>query len=330
LLILGSAAYAQEERPYMGVSLDSAPLPELLVKHLGLEPGQGIRINNIMAGSPADKAGLERDDLIVAFQDKKIMDQDQFIDAVRQAGIGTEVSFEVIHLGKRRQVQLKLERAQENVKWKYPPEPEVMTSWRPGKVFRIGPDGQRWTEVPFDKVPDFNIDVEKFFKETYTFHHATDGEEYTITVEGDPGDKDTKVIVHAEDKEYGTTVDKIDALPEKYRGPAQEAVENAGRSVQADVRIHRFQLPEPIRPDLFRRFSQAIPRPDLDRLSAQKDLALEKIQEQMERLQQQMRELEERNREMLEKLLDKKPSKIDTSEESQQPSPSETQQKPAI
>jgi S1-C subfamily serine protease len=79
------------ERPYIGVMLDAMPLPDLLVKHLNLEPGQGIRIANIHRDSPADKAGLERDDIIIGFEGKNVDDRQQFVDNVRKAGIGTEV-----------------------------------------------------------------------------------------------------------------------------------------------------------------------------------------------------------------------------------------------
>ena len=64
-------------------------------------------------------------------------------------------------------------------------------------------------------------------------------------------------------------------------------------------------MPEAFGPDARRKFFQSIPRPDMDRLSEQKDLALEKLQGQMERLQQRMKEMEEHNRELLDKLLQK-------------------------
>ena len=57
-LVLGGVVSAEEGRPYIGVRLDPAPLPELLTKHLGLETGQGIRIRNVNIGSPADTIGL--------------------------------------------------------------------------------------------------------------------------------------------------------------------------------------------------------------------------------------------------------------------------------
>ncbi len=306
LWIVGSVSLAQDQRALMGVELDSAPLPELLTKHLGLDAGQGVRIRNIIVDSPADKAGLERDDLVIAFQGKKVTAVEQIVEGVRGASVGDEVSLEVIHLGQRKSVQLKLEAAREDPQLKYPPEPEAVTTWKPGKVFKIGPDGQEWLEVPFDKMPDFNVDVNRFFKEVRTFHHSTDGEDYTITIEGDPKDEDSTVIVEADGEEYRTTVGKLDTLPEKYRDRVREAVENARENVKTDVVIgKRFRLPEPPRPEVYQRFFRSMPQPDLDRLSEQKDRAIEKLEEQMERLQERMQSLEERNREMLDRLIEK-------------------------
>jgi len=307
LWIVGSACFAQDQRALMGLELDSAPLPELLTKHLGLEAGQGVRIRNIVVDSPADKAGLERDDLIVVFQGKKVTDVEQVVDGVRGGNVGDEMSLEVIHLGQHRTLQVKLEAVQESPKLKYSPEPEAMTTWRPGKVFKIGPGGREWMEIPFDKMPDFNVDANRFFKEMRTVHLNANGEDCTITIEGDPKDEGSAVIVQVGTEEYRTTVGKLDAIPEKYRDQVRDVVENAGKDVKSDVIVGRkFRLPEPPRPEAYREFFRSIPKPDMEQLAEQRDRALEKIQEQMERLQERMQALEEHNRQMLDRLLDKK------------------------
>jgi hypothetical protein len=326
LLILGTAAYAEGERPCMGVQLDPAPLPELLAKHLALEAGQGIRISNIRVGSPADKIGLERDDLIIAFQGQKVSDSKQIIEAVVKAGVGAKVSLEVIHTGQRKSLELELAVLQGEGEMKYPPEPEAVTSWRPGKVFRVGPNGREWMEIPLDRLPDFNFDVKKLFKETYTYHRSTDGEDYTISIEGNPEDPESQVTVRAGAQEYTTTRGNLEALPEKYRGPAKEALDNAGKSVKKDIRIERrFRWPEPPSPEVYRKYLEALPRPDMERWSEQKDRILEKMQEQMDRLQQRMQELEQRNREMLDKLLEKKEMKKGPPEKPAAPEPEQNQ-----
>ena len=221
-----------DERPFIGVMLDAAPLPDLLVKHLGLEPGQGIRIANIHRDSPADKAGLERDDIIIGFEGSDVDDHQQFVEDVREAGIGTEVSLEIIHLGKRKTVTLKLEGLKDDFYLKYTPEPEIVQSWRPGKIFKLKPGEENWMEVFRDNMPsDFDVNIKKFFNELYTYKHS-DGEDYTITIEGNPNDVESTITVVAGDSEYRTTLKEIDKLPEKYQKPAEQAVKDARKATK--------------------------------------------------------------------------------------------------
>jgi len=309
LLLLGSLSQAEDGKPYLGISMDSAPLPDLLTKHLCLDPGQGIRINNIVTGSPADKAGLERDDIVFALDGRKVAEQRPLAEAIRKAGVGATVALEVIHLGQRQTLPIKLEPVQEQVQWKYPPEPEAVMSWRPGRIFRLGPNGRE--EMPLDKIPDVSVEVQKFFKELHTYHHVTDGEQYTITIEGDPEDQDSQVVVQAGGQKHETSVGRIDALPEKYREAAREALESARQSSKDREGFdNKFLLPDLPQADAYlKQFQEMMRRPDLDRLSRQRDLALEKLQEQMKQMQQQMQELRERNREMFDRLLDPKETK---------------------
>jgi len=331
LFVLGPMSYAEGERGYMGVELDGAPLPDLLIKHLGLGAGQGVRIRNIIVDSPADRAGLERDDLIVVLQGETVTSVEQIIETVRAARIGDEVSLEIIHLGQRKSLQLKLETAREGASLKYPPEPEAMETWRPGKIFKMAPDGRKWMEVPLHDMPEFNVDVNRFFKDIHTFHHVEDGGSYTITIKGDPADEDSEVIVQAEGKEYRATVGKLDAIPEKYRDRVREAVQNARENTKEDVTVTRkFELPEVPWPELYEKFRDAMPEPDMRSLSERKDRALEKLQEQMERLQERMQTLEERNRELLDRLLQKKEDGKPENPAPETPAPAESTGEDAI
>jgi len=89
LLVLGGQSYADGDRGYIGVQLDPVPLPELLTKHLRLNAGQGVRISNVTVDSAADKAGLERDDIITAFQGEEITSSSQLVEAVRRLDVDT-------------------------------------------------------------------------------------------------------------------------------------------------------------------------------------------------------------------------------------------------
>ena len=225
---LAGDADSGDARPYIGVMLDVTPLPDLLVKHLELEPGQGIRIANIHRDSPADKAGFERDDIIIGFEGGQVNNHQQFVDNVRKAGIGTEVSLQIIHLGKRKTVTLKLEGLKGEFDFKYPSEPQAVQFWRPRKIFKLKPGEDDWMEMFRDNMPsDLDVNIKKFFNEIYTYKHSSDGEDYTITIEGNPSDDNTTISVSAGENNYRTTLKEIDKLPEKYREPAEQAVKDA-------------------------------------------------------------------------------------------------------
>lgn len=305
-----TAACAQEGQvyPHIGVSLDSAPLPDLLTKHLGLKPDQGIRIRNVSVNSPADKNGLERDDIIIGFQGRDVTGPEAFVEAVRGAGTETEVSLDIIHLGQRKTLRFKLELSGGDIQWKHPAEPEMVTSWQPGKFFQVGPDGDKWLEMSFNQMPDVDAEVKKFFTERYSTHHTTDGRDYTITIEGDPKDDDTPVVLHVDGTEHSATIGNLDALPEEYREVAREAVEGARQSASQRVRLRKGPWPSPPRPETYRRFFQDWrgPEMNLDGMLRQKEQAMQELEKQMDRLRQRMEEMEKRHLEMFDHLRNKK------------------------
>jgi hypothetical protein len=331
-LTLGVATHAQDARPYIGVRLDPSPLPDLLTKHLGLRSGQGIRIRNVNVASPADKAGLERDDIIVRFQDRDVADPDRFVEAVQAAGVGTKISLGIIHMGQPKTLEFELEALPDKVEWKYPPEPEIITSWRPGRFWQIGPDGREWMEIPFNKIPEGNLEIKRFFNQLHTYHHSTDGEDYTITIEGDPTDEGSTVTVQADDTKHSTTVGQLDKLPEEYREPAREAIDSAKKSSRRQLRIERPLLPQPPEPDVLRRYFRdiAIPRPNLEQWSQKRDQMLEKLAKQMEQLQQRIEQLERRQQEALQKLLDQKKEDADDGEAPADPASLDSEAKPIV
>lgn len=298
-LFAASSVQAESQKPAMiGILLDTAPLPELLTKHLGLSPDQGIRIQNVRTDSPADKAGLERDDIIIGYNGQKATDNEDFVNAVRSTEAGTEISLEIIHLGQRKTVKLKPEILEGQAAWKYPPEPEIVQMWRPGKMFRLDPDEENWLEITPDHFP--NIDIYKLFNENYTYQYSEDGEKYTITIKGNPDDKDSEIIVRSGDNEYTTTIGQIEKLPEKYQESAKISVENARKTDRRKFLDRRYFMPSPNLPDALQRyfnrdFQNRIPvqplNPDNEKF--------EKMEEQMKQMQERLDKLENQQKQDL-------------------------------
>ena len=294
VLVAGMAQGVAEGRPHIGINMDAIPLGALLAKHLRLDEGQGIRIDNIAAGSPAEGAGLERDDIIIELEGKKIGDIQKLIEVVQSLKTGDRVSLKIIHLGQRKEIEVTLAEAPEDIEWKYPPEPQAVQRWQPGKVFRLRPGDDALIEIPWHGLMEQGMPpgVEPF-KAVQSFHYAEEGKDYTITIKGNPHEEEARVIVEAGDKKHEASVGDIEALPEKYRRSARDALAKAreaskrGPGFGLSLDIPAFQNP-PKPPQL---------DPDLLRKPfGMREGFHERIEKQMQELRDRIKELERERR----------------------------------
>jgi len=96
----------REERPYIGVIID--PVPELVARHLQLAPGEGVVIGELVGGGPAERAGLEVDDIITRVDGQVVGSAEQVRDVVAPRAVGERVTLDVIKPGERRELELEL------------------------------------------------------------------------------------------------------------------------------------------------------------------------------------------------------------------------------
>ena len=76
-------------RPWLGVGLYT--VSEGLAAYYGFAVNQGALITELSPSSPADKAGLKVNDIIVGFDEKEITNTDDLIQAIRASQIGQMV-----------------------------------------------------------------------------------------------------------------------------------------------------------------------------------------------------------------------------------------------
>lgn len=111
-----------EERPYIGVILD--PLPALLTQHLRLKEGEGVMITELVAGGPAEEAGLKINDLLVEVAGESVGNRDEVRAQVEKHKVGDEVELGIIHDGERKKVTVKLGAAPRAMAGRAVPVPE--------------------------------------------------------------------------------------------------------------------------------------------------------------------------------------------------------------
>jgi len=297
-----------DAHPIIGIQLDPSPLPELLAKHLGLSPGQGLRISNIMEGTAADIAGLDKDDIITSLNGEAVNDYKYFVESIQKADAWTEVQLDIIHLGQPKSVKLKLQAWDEDAKWKYPMEPQIEQLWRPGRIFRLRPGDEDWDEILADQLPlDIRSNITKNFKEMYSSHHKIGNQEYSVTIDGNPNNGNSIITINSGNEEYKTTISEIDQLPKEYQGIARQALDNAKNKITTwRTRIDALKEKD----ELSSQLNDTSPRQYLRRWIITDPNSLnsslsDKVEEQMKQLQKQIQELEKSHSELLDRMNEK-------------------------
>ncbi|HNS14612.1 MAG TPA: DegQ family serine endoprotease [Syntrophorhabdaceae bacterium] len=98
-------------RGWMGVVIQKVT-PEI-AKNFGLAESEGALVADVMEGSPAEKAGIKRGDVIVSYNGKKVKDNDQLPRLVGATEIGKKVKVGLIREGKQVEVEIVIAELQE-------------------------------------------------------------------------------------------------------------------------------------------------------------------------------------------------------------------------
>jgi serine protease Do len=93
-------------RGWLGVAIQD--LTPDMAKALGTEAGAGVLVSDVTSGSPAEKAGIKRGDVITRVDGQQPKDASQLRRMVAEAGRGKQVALEVLRDGTPRKLQVKL------------------------------------------------------------------------------------------------------------------------------------------------------------------------------------------------------------------------------
>jgi len=111
-------------RGWLGIVMNPADAD--LAEAMGFADGGGVLVADVTAGTPAEKAGLERGDVILAYDGRPVKDLQALRYFVADTAPGTEVTLSVLRGGERQAVKVTIE-----------PQPENLFTRRPGS--RPGP-----------------------------------------------------------------------------------------------------------------------------------------------------------------------------------------------
>ncbi len=107
-------AHGKVERGWLGVSVQD--LTPDLAKQSGVQDQKGAYIAEVVKGGPAEKAGLRKGDVVVAFNGKQVSDGSSLRNEAANAAIGSDARMTIIREGKRQEITLRVGSGQEATK----------------------------------------------------------------------------------------------------------------------------------------------------------------------------------------------------------------------
>jgi Do/DeqQ family serine protease len=93
-------------RGFLGVTIQD--LSPALVDALDLDAHAGVLVSDVIAGSPAARAGLEREDVIVTINRRPVDDAVHLRNLVANGGAGKQITLGIVRDGARREVTVEL------------------------------------------------------------------------------------------------------------------------------------------------------------------------------------------------------------------------------
>jgi len=130
----GTSTQTGVKQTYLGMEVEFVPsalssqMPGILPK------GQGVMILHVTKDSPAAKAGLQRDDVLLSYGDQKISSPEQLVKMVRNDKPGHEIALNFVRGGKSENCKIMLG------------EREVPNAGEKPHVFRFRPD-ERFQQI---------------------------------------------------------------------------------------------------------------------------------------------------------------------------------------
>jgi Do/DeqQ family serine protease len=104
------ASHGRVIRGHVGITRIS-DVTEETARELGLREARGVVVLELLRRSPADRAGLEPGDVVLAVDGREVQDAAQLRNELASATVGTEIELGIVREGRRRSVRIPVEEA---------------------------------------------------------------------------------------------------------------------------------------------------------------------------------------------------------------------------
>lgn len=228
-LMFASSAFAQNDKPRLGLNVSALQASPLLLQHLRLSEGEGLMVSNVVVGGELEASGLSQGDIVLAINGHPLAKPAELQDYVATLPQGADVTLDVIQKGEHRQIILKLDSLPDEIVWKYtqPVSGPGRSTLQHKQLLRpIIPNQQQ----PSQHAPS-NSGQSGHQRLTFKSMMSTqDGiKTSTVTIIGSPQDSDSEIEIELGSDTYKTRLGDLDQLPEDAQRAAQNAIQQSSQ-----------------------------------------------------------------------------------------------------
>jgi serine protease Do len=108
-------AHGKVERGWLGFSIQDLT-PEI-AKAAHVETLKGALVAEVVKGGPAERAGLQKNDVVVGYRGKEIPDSSTFRNEVATTPVGSEARVDILRAGKKQEVTVKIANLEDAAKF---------------------------------------------------------------------------------------------------------------------------------------------------------------------------------------------------------------------
>ena len=208
----------REKGPWLGLAME--PVQDVVRAQLSLAPGEGVVVNHVAPESPAAKAGLQENDILLRFEDQIIVEPSQLRKLIAMKKTGDTVKLKYLRKGELKEAKATLI------------EHEIEAGEHsPMQFFQMQPGAQGWPVAPGGKP---GARVQDFMKELKEKHPGVivDKRSWTTGEAGEAVQGQLDKLLREVEKS-GIPNEQLEHLRkelDRVRHEAEEAMENAKRN----------------------------------------------------------------------------------------------------
>jgi serine protease Do len=287
------------EEGWLGVYVQD--ISHALKGAMNLKSEQGVLVRDVMEDSPADEAGIKREDVILVFNQKKVEDSEHLIRLVRKTSPGDKVELVIVRDGKKKTLTITMGETPDN---------KLRESELPGLEPRKGePQVYKFFAFSGSRI---GVKVQDLTAQLGDYFGVKDGEGALITEvdEEEPaykaGLRAGDVIVEVDKEKIENTEDLISAISGKEEGDKVEIKVLRDRKPQSfTVEVEKGEEQSSVylkELEKLRILPENLPEPNIFWEEKEFRQPQGELKEELEELKEEMKELKEELEDLKEEL----------------------------